>query len=131
NDEFRSAREPVQLRGRRVGELVSGTPTRYVDDRLRAMLYDLVFALVVSLVLAREALAAVWERSQLKAYLFFETGWRQLRRAAARMSEQGRWLDWLIAGRGGVKRWAAELAAKARGASTADVGRELLRIRMM
>ncbi|MEO5671730.1 MAG: MFS transporter [Ramlibacter sp.] len=130
---FRIASEPLQFNGRTIGRLVAGTPSDYVDDRMRSVLLDLLLAVIVSLVLVREALGAAWERSALRPYLAFETLWQGWRRGAVRLSARltpVQRLDWLTEAREAVTRLSAEAATYLRSARLAGLDRELVRIRL-
>ncbi|HZY20488.1 MAG TPA: MFS transporter [Ramlibacter sp.] len=90
-----------------VGQLLAGTRKEDVDGRLRSILLDLLFAVVVSLVLVREVLAALWSRSGLRPYVAFESAWRGWRARAVRLgadSAPQRVRDWIAEVRGGVRR---------------------------
>lgn len=68
--------------------LSSGTTFAYIDARVRAVLIDLAFAILVGLVLAREMLGATWQRSVLKPYLDFSVLWTQWCRQARKLRQQ-------------------------------------------
>jgi MFS family permease len=131
---FRIAFQPLELRGERVGQVVTGTPIAYVDQRLRSILLDLLFAAIVSLVLVRELLGTLWERSQLKPYLQFEAAWQGWRaRALSRRApmEPAQRLDWWMQVQNGVRRLLDEVTQNAQRSPLAGTGRELVRIRLI
>lgn len=66
-----------------LGRLVVGMSTPYVDNSLRAMLLDLLLAVLVSLVLVRETLGGLWERALFKPYLALESAWARWRQRSA------------------------------------------------
>lgn len=119
------------------GELWVGTWPAYLDQRLRSVLLDLALAVVVSLVLVREVLAALWERSALKPYLGFEGAWQGWRARARQWAEQAgalgssAALDWLGEVRSGIRRFAAQVRERLAGAPLAGVHIELMRIRLV
>lgn len=134
---FRVARQPLQANDQPVGELVTGTALGYVDQRLRSMLIDLIFAVIVSLVLVREVLGALWERSELKPYLQFEAAWQGWRHRAQHLAQgaggaaAAAWLQWLADVRTGVQQLWADATAKVRGTRLAGLHLELVRIRLI
>ena len=86
---FRTATAPLTRRdGEKFGELLIGTSLNYVDERIRSMLLDLLLAVVVSWVLMRELLGALWQRAVLKPYLVFENAWPAWRLRAQRLALQ-------------------------------------------
>ena len=88
--EFRTAAEQIaRVSGQQdSGELLVGTPLNYVDERIRSMLVDLMVAMVVSWVLMRELLGAMWRRSLFKTYVAFESAWKGWRLRAQQLVVQ-------------------------------------------
>lgn len=132
---FRIETQPLKGQGgEQVGQLSIGTPVGYVDERVRSILLDLLFAVVVSLVLVREVLGAMWERSALKPYLTFESAWQGWRARARRLDappDATMALDWLTEVRSGIRRLAEQAEARLSGVPLAGVNVELVRIRLV
>lgn len=72
----------------RSASLSGGTTFAYIDARVRAILVDLAFAILVGLVLAREMLGATWQRCALRPYLDFSLLWPAWRRQAAQWCQR-------------------------------------------
>lgn len=132
---FRIETQPLKSpTGESVGQLSIGTPVGYVDERVRSILLDLLFAVVVSLVLVREVLGAMWERSALKPYLAFESAWQGWRARARRLAAHPLGtaaLDWLTEVRSGIRQLAQQAQARLAQAPLTGVNAELVRIRLM
>lgn len=132
--QFRIAIQPLEAGGQAIGRLVTGTPLSYVDERLRSILMDLLFAVVVSLVLVREVLGGLWQRSALRPYVVFSAAWRHWRAQAARLGAgvaTAQWLDWMTGARNAVARIADEAGRQVRRVALAGVGREFVRLRLI
>jgi MFS family permease len=132
---FRIAAQPVHAGGREVGRILAGTPLGYVDQRLQSILLDLLFAVIVSLVLVREGLGALWERSAMKPYIAFESAWQGWRRRARRLAGAAasatQRLDWLTEVRSAVRRFATDVRNREGSSTLGGVNRELVLLRLM
>ncbi|QEA13154.1 MFS transporter [Comamonas flocculans] len=120
--------------------LSSGTTFAYIDARVRAVLIDLAFAILVGLVLAREMLGATWQRSVLKPYLDFSVLWAQWCRQARRLRLQAdvahragtqRLHDWWQDIRQTLQDLAAQAASVLRGEQPNARAMALTRIRLL
>ena len=138
---FRLVQQAVEARqGADSGLLSSGTSSRYIDARMRSVLVDLVFAIVVGLVLVRELLGAAWQRSALKPYLDFSQLWPTWRRQARQLcglaeaaSDGGRarLQAWSEGVRRSLDQLLAQAAALLRGERPSARAMALTRIRLL
>ncbi len=116
-----------------LGNLSVGTPLAYIDERMRSISLDLFFAIIVSFVLLREVLGAMWARSAIRPYLIFEDAWQGWKARAERLSAQYvnpldlAVSDWFEQVRSGVRR----LIDEARQGALTGKSLDLIRIRMV
>jgi MFS family permease len=126
------ASDVVDGAGRPLAQLVVASSLDVVGQRLNAILLDLLFAVVVSLVLVREVLGGLLQRSVLKPLVEFEATWPVWRDRALALGKESLQAsqEWLA----GVVAWLQEIgAALLRGEEgvSSVVGRELVRLRLI
>lgn len=125
SDTFKLALAPFEG-----GGVLAGTPLSYVESSKAAILTDLLFAVVVTVVLIRELFARAWDQSLLKPLIAFDGVWQRWRHRVVQKQGEAAAV-WVSDLRQAVTDLIEQISSRAQGAPVRGVDFELVSIRLI